>query len=85
MKTCIDPKILSSNPKCIQKEYGNDFHPLARMIHDGIIPKEPEMTNFVFYDIESLVVRSPEVRKKTSILATHKLLSIAATAHIKDV
>ena len=80
MKTCIDPEILRSRPTCIQKEYGTSLHPLQRMISDGLLSEEPYMTNFIFYDIESLVVKSPKVGVKTDVLATHKLLSIAATA-----
>ena len=80
-KVCIDPKTIDAI--CTQKEYGSDLHPLARLICDGILSQEPEMNNFVFFDIESLVVKSPVISNKTDILATHKLLSISATASLR--
>ena len=79
---CIDPKILRDNPECTQTVYGKNFHPLASLINENIIETEPIMQNFLFYDIESLVSKSPETRGKTEILATHNLLSISATAFL---
>ncbi len=79
-KICQDPKILREKLHCKQIEFGPRFHPIHKL--KDYFTTEPEMSSFIFYDIESLVKRNSSHFGQTEILSDHHILSIAANAFV---
>ena len=63
-------------------EYGRNFHPIKMLVDAEYLECEPNLHDFIFFDIETLVLPKCEMRKSTQIVSTHKLLSIGANAFI---
>ena len=82
VKCCKDPQILRDNPVVKQVEYGKYFHPINNLISSGLLDCEPDIRDFIFFDIETIVKRTYSCSKSTEVISTHHLLSIAANAFI---
>ena len=63
--------------KVIQKILGSNDELITRAEDRGLIPKCTPNKNFAFYDCETVLPKSDVRTQKTSVLTTHRLVSIA--------
>ena len=78
--TCTKSSTIKVQVK--QKEIKNSDLLISRAREFGLIKSDPINENFVFYDVESALPKSDIKMKKTTVLSTHKLISIAANAYV---
>ena len=73
---CCNEKV-----KIVQTEMGPKDVLIKKAQVAGIIPKTGKNRDFLFYDIESVLPKSSVKTKKTSVLSTHSLVSIAVNRY----
>lgn len=64
--------------KIVQEELGPSGKLIKKAEERNLIPKCDFNRNFIFFDIESVLPKSQVQTKKTKVLSTHSLASIAA-------
>ncbi len=80
---CHTPDTIKENPQVIQVELGNSvnyFDKLCKIYH--LTDNEQNNTNFLFYDIESILKPIFEQRGKCQVKSKHNIVSIAAISRI---
>ena len=82
--TCKSVDELQNHPQIIQKELRNTDFLLNKAKSAGILLRNPENKNFVFFDIECVLPVLNYSTPKMRILNTHKLVSIAANSYINN-
>lgn len=83
-KNCVTEEEARKNPKIIQKEFGPSDRLLNKAINLGLISKRPSNSDFCFFDIECVLPKCDIQNKKSKIVSSHKIVSIAANSFINN-
>ena len=81
-KNCHSPE--ERVPKIKQKVLGPSKYLMNKAINFGLISKYPKNENFIFFDVECVLPKIVICTKKTTVVCSHKLVSIAANSFINN-